>query len=355
MVVALRAADGEAQHAFADDIHAVKHRLHAKLLRVHAALLVDHRVAQESRGHDLVLRGLRQLIARQLLDHKLVVGQIAVVGVHHPVAVKPDEAHRVLLIAVAVCVVRGIQPVARPALAIVRRIQQCGDRALDAACGVFLISCGKGIDLLRRGRQAGQVQVQAAQQRGGVCDRGRGESFFLEPLADEGINGVLRVPWHLRLHRCLEGPVIRLLLQLHARAVRPHRSGVDPLLQLRDLRRAQRVTLARHAYLGVDAQHGVHQAAVVSFSWQYGHAKVAALQRARLVVQPKGRLLLVPAVALVAVLGENGLDVLDEIHRRRCRRGEQQKKKGGLAFHDVEEYAVSDEKSAPAAWRMLSG
>ncbi len=78
VVVALRALDGEAENAFADGVHAVEHRLHAELLGIDAAFLVDHRVAQKAGGHDLILRGVRQQIAGDLLDDELVVRQIAI-------------------------------------------------------------------------------------------------------------------------------------------------------------------------------------------------------------------------------------------------------------------------------------
>ena len=74
VIVALRALDGDAQNAFADGVHAVEHGFHSELLGVHAAFLVNHGIAQEARGDDLVLRGVRQQIARDLLDDELVIG-----------------------------------------------------------------------------------------------------------------------------------------------------------------------------------------------------------------------------------------------------------------------------------------
>ena len=78
VIVALRAADSQAQHALADRVHAVEHRFHAKLLRVHAAFFVDHRIAQKARRHNLVLRRLRQKIAGQLINYELVIRKIAI-------------------------------------------------------------------------------------------------------------------------------------------------------------------------------------------------------------------------------------------------------------------------------------
>ena len=56
VAVALGALDRQPEDALADRVHAVEHRLHAELLGIDAPFLVDHRVAQEAGGHELVLR-----------------------------------------------------------------------------------------------------------------------------------------------------------------------------------------------------------------------------------------------------------------------------------------------------------
>ena len=73
VVVALGALDGQAEDALADGVHAIEHRLHAELLGIDAAFLVDHRVPQVAGRHDLILRGVRQLVAGDLLDDEPVV------------------------------------------------------------------------------------------------------------------------------------------------------------------------------------------------------------------------------------------------------------------------------------------
>ena len=76
VAVALRTLNRQAQHSLADGVHAVEHRFHAELLGIDAALLVDHRVPQEARRHELVLRGLGQQVAGDLLDEELVVRHV---------------------------------------------------------------------------------------------------------------------------------------------------------------------------------------------------------------------------------------------------------------------------------------
>ncbi len=120
VIVALGALDGQAEHRLSDGVHAVEHRVHAKLLGIDGALLVEHGIAQEAGGHDLILVGVRQLVAGKLLDEELVVGQITVEGVDHVIAVEMDLARHVLLVTVGIRVAGGVQPVPSPAFAVVR-------------------------------------------------------------------------------------------------------------------------------------------------------------------------------------------------------------------------------------------
>ena len=105
-------------------------------------------------------RGVRKHVARDLLDREPVEGHVRVEGVDHPVAVGPDRAAVVLLVAVGVGVAREVEPVARPALAVVRR----GEQAIDEPfVGVGTFVGQKRVDLRGRRRQAGQVERDAAE------------------------------------------------------------------------------------------------------------------------------------------------------------------------------------------------
>ena len=137
MAVALGTLDRQAEDALADAVHPVEHRLHPELLGIDAPFLVDHRVAEEARGDDLVLGRAREQVAGDLLDDELVVRQVAVQGADHPVAVEVDLARLVFLVAVGVGIARGIEPDASPALAIMRRIEQPLDQ--------LVIGIGAGI------------------------------------------------------------------------------------------------------------------------------------------------------------------------------------------------------------------
>ena len=187
VVVALRALDREAEHAFADGVHAVEHRLHAELLGIDRAFLVDLGIAEEARGDAFILAGLGQLVARDLLDDELVVGQVAVEGVDDPVAVEPDETRLVLLVAVGVGVARRIEPMTRPPFAVVRAREQ---RIHQTWIGVGTLVGQERVDLLRCGRQAEKIQIEPTDQRGLVGFDGGFESFLLQAGEDETVHFV---------------------------------------------------------------------------------------------------------------------------------------------------------------------
>ena len=163
--VALGAGQRRAEPDRGGGVHAVDHRRHAELLGVGAALGVDHRVAVEAGGDALVQGRLGQQVAGQLLDREAVEGQVAVVGVDDPVAVAPQGAPVVLLVAVGVGVARQVQPAPRPGLAVARGGQQPVDGLLP---GVGAVVGQEGVDLRDAGRQADQVQAEPAQQGGAV-------------------------------------------------------------------------------------------------------------------------------------------------------------------------------------------
>ena len=98
--VALGALRREAEHRLAHAVDPVEHLGHPEFLGDDRPLFVEHAVAEEAGRHDLVLRGVWQQIAGDLLDHELVERQIAIEGGDHPVAPGPHVAGQILLIAV---------------------------------------------------------------------------------------------------------------------------------------------------------------------------------------------------------------------------------------------------------------
>src|SRR5438067_8225287 len=151
MIVALRALNRQTKDAFANAIHAIKHGIHAKLLRIDAALLVNHRISQKTGRYDLVLARIWKLITGDLVDNKLIVRHVAVQRVDYPVAVKPNAARLVLFETVGIGIARGVQPLPRPTLAVMRRGQEAFNLLL-VSIGATI--CHKGIDFRWRGRQS---------------------------------------------------------------------------------------------------------------------------------------------------------------------------------------------------------
>ena len=174
MIVALGALDGEAEDALADGVHAVEHGFHAELFGIDAAFLVDHRVAQEAGGDDLILRGMRQQIAGDLLDDELVVRQVAVERVDDPIAIEPDEPRLVLFEAVGIGIARRVEPEPAPALAVMRR----GEQAID------LLLVGVGTAVGKEGsrplsRVGGRPIRSRLARRSSVARSASGEGFKL--------------------------------------------------------------------------------------------------------------------------------------------------------------------------------
>ena len=131
-----------------------------------------------------------QEVAGDLVADELVVRQVAVEGVDHPVAVAPGvgavhlraggEDTRVERVGVA----GEVEPVAAPALAVSRRRQQA---IHDLGEGVRRLVFEEGVHLFRRRRQAGQIERGPAKQGALVGGLGRLESLGLQCRQDIAI------------------------------------------------------------------------------------------------------------------------------------------------------------------------
>src|SRR5207245_1044764 len=118
------------------------------------ALLVAHGVAMEAGGDAVVHGRIREQVSGDLLDRELVEGHVGVEGVDDPVAVGPDLARAVLLVAVGIGVAGEVEPTAGPALAVVGAGEEAVDELLvGVGGGVF----GESVGFLGRRRKADQV------------------------------------------------------------------------------------------------------------------------------------------------------------------------------------------------------
>ena len=117
----------------------------------------------------------RQQIGCELLDQKLIVGQILVQGLHNPIAVPVGERVVAILgeyVPFGVGIPGDVEPISPPTLAVVQRFQQPIDQV---RIGLGRRIGQKRVGLFRRRRQAGQVERGSANERATVGRKRRSE------------------------------------------------------------------------------------------------------------------------------------------------------------------------------------
>ena len=117
VVVAFAAFQGQAEKRRTHRVDPVGYVFLMKFLLDRTALLGLAVQPVEGGGQPLLLGRVRQQVAGNLPGEKLVVRQVPVEGIDHPVAPRPDKARLVRLIAVGVGKARQVQPVEGHALA----------------------------------------------------------------------------------------------------------------------------------------------------------------------------------------------------------------------------------------------
>ena len=172
MVMALGAGDRHAQQRTGDDLQRVGDDLIASLGRIVAAAGAVGRHPQKSgrrQQFDLLGRHIARdrpddFIARQLLENEPIERFVRVESADHVIAifVRPT-ANRVLGRGpFAIGVAGGVEPVPRPALAIMRRGEQTIDEPL---VGVGRSVGEKFVDVVRLRRESEQIEIGALDQR----------------------------------------------------------------------------------------------------------------------------------------------------------------------------------------------
>ncbi len=248
------------------------------------------------------LRGgrVREHIPGELFDGEPVVGHVFVEGADDPVAPGPDRAAAVFLIAVGVGVARQVEPVSRPALAVAGRFEQPVDQG---RVGLRALVVDESVGLFRRGRQADEIEVEAANQCVAVSFSSRFQLFFLDACQDELVDRVAgpgSVPGCRQrgLFRRDKGPV----------PAGPCSPG-DPFAQelLLALAEGRLGFFRRHPLIWVIAEDALNQRAVIRLPWVDG----AGFHRRREVVEPQLRLarLLVWPVAGIAFFRQDRPDI----------------------------------------------
>ena len=301
MRVALGACGRQPEPRSAGGAHTIDHREVAELERIDAPFLVDHRVAVEAGGNDVVGRGAGQEVAGDLPNRELVERHVVVERTNHPVSIRPDRPLTILLVAVCVGVAGEIEPATGPPLA----VSWAGEQAIDEAfVGVGRFVGEKRGEFGRRRRQTDEVEMHPAAERGPVGLRRWGKPFFAESGPHEAIDPVSR-------------PAVVLSLG-HSRPLGLHKGPVRPIVgPRRDPRREDPLLILGELHLGVRRRHheirigtrdpGDHFA-VIGMPWHDRPRAAVELRTSRLAdIEPQAGLLVVfvGAVALETAVGED--------------------------------------------------
>ena len=260
VIVAARAVDGRTlkrAHHRAHHVVAIEHLRHAMIHRVLAHR--DHqRVVPRPGGEETERhRGLRIIgekrIARDLLLHETRVGFVLVESADDVIAPRPRiRARVVVVVAVRVRIVRDIEPVPRPVLAVARGSEELFHETRIGLMGLIRLM-DKCVRFLRRWRQSREVVGETADERARIRFRRHCQSLFRELCSDESINRIRLRARHRRFHERLQRPV-RLRVLRSRKFIRPARSRIDPSAQCFHLRRGQPRLIAffrRHQHVRI--------------------------------------------------------------------------------------------------------
>ena len=331
MIVAAGAAEGHAQEGaaegfdlFVDEVHEEFH-----LVGFGEEFGAD---AEEAEGGEVAVAlgggGGGEEVAGDLFADELVVGEVAVEGVDDVVAVAPGIAEGdVFIEAVGVGVAGDIEPVAAPAFAVVRGIQEAVD---DAGEGVGRVVGEEGGDVVGRGREAGEVEGGAAEEGAFVGGRGEGDSVGLELGEDEGVDGIAEGKGgggeifrggDGGIGDGLEGPEFTAGFEIDfafgdfggGLVARIGRAHFHPLFEVADLVGGERA-FGRHLAVAILVADGLDEAAFFRVAGDDGGAGFTAGEETVAGVEGEAafEFLGVSAVAFVAAVDEDGADAFFE-------------------------------------------
>ena len=270
MGVALRAGHGGAHEDRVGGIDAVDDRGVAELFVAGASLVLGHRVAMEGGRDDLVFGGVREQVSGQLLDRELIERLVLIERLDHPIAIGPDDPARVARVAGAVGIAGEVEPLAGPVFAVGGLGEEVGDYFGVGGLGELR-------DFFRRGRKAGDVERDAADQH--VLGRfGRPlQAFLLLALGEESVDGIgFSVLRHGRTHDGFVGPVTS-----------PDGALPDPFLEERELRGRDGLVLLRrrHHIVGVRRLDALDEFALLGLAGQDHKVSLAVALGVLLVVE----------------------------------------------------------------------
>ena len=228
-----------------------------------AALVGGDIAAVEARRDPLIIGWVGQQVAAQLLDREAVERHILIEGIDDPIAIRPGLAVVVEMDAVGVGIAGGIEPVAGPMFAPLRRLHQPLDELL---IGIRRFVVDERLDHLRRRRQAGQIETQPPGQGAAIGLGGGLQTPLLQSGQDEAIDRVAGPA--LAVHRGQGGP--------RGRDERPERlvfgPGRDPCLEFLLLYRRELLVdrWRRHHFVFIGGEDAVDHLALVRLAGRDG-------------------------------------------------------------------------------------
>ena len=218
MIVALRAPNGHAHERRGDDLERLGHDLVLGCGGVRAgAGAVGCHPQKTGRGElvDLfrIQAGVRRrnhFIAGELFADKPIPRHVVVERADDVVAIAPCPAPLGVALGVAlrVGVPGDVEPVASPALAVIWRSQQAIDQLV---VGLRRFVGEKFRDLFRGGRQSGEVERRAPDERAFAGLRRETKSVGIQSAQQEGVDRIGRAAGHGRIFDRLKRPETALL------------------------------------------------------------------------------------------------------------------------------------------------
>ena len=182
VIVANGAAGGEAKPNGDGGVGAVDGVAEDEFFVDAAAFAGGDVAAVEAGGDFLIEGGVGEEVAGELPGGELVKGEVVIEGADDPVAVGPHAAFVVEVEAVGIGVAGGVEPVAAHVFAVALGFEEAGDE--------FFVGVGggvgeEGVDFLEGGREAGEVEGDAADEGFFGSFGGGGEIVFGEFGLDE--------------------------------------------------------------------------------------------------------------------------------------------------------------------------
>ena len=323
--MAAGARHGQALRAAHDDVDAVVDDVRGAIEEATA-----ERQEAERGEVPVALRVLDELVRGDLQAHELVIGQVLIEGVHHPVTIGVGvrvAAFFLEYVTLRVGVAGDVEPVAGPAFAKGR----CGEQAVDELLGRLRVlvadiggdlgggriiaperECETADDDLARGLR---IEVEA----GGLQ---LGEDEAVERLVD--LRGVgRREDGSGRRRHGLKRPVLARVVGDRLGFFRPRQPLADPLREGRDSLGRKLFVFAGH---GIDIHRfdvvdRLDQPADLGLAGDDDRTDFAALEDELTRIEAESGLLFLLAVTFIAMIGQDRTDLLFEELQLRGRGG----------------------------------